>query len=245
MKIAEVKNVILEGLRPFAEMNGYRINKGRFGIFSKENNPKSSIDFVHHTWDFFVEIIPFVCVKFKDIHEICELCGFNLNYTVYIRLLMLEEIQKHGWYKSLIGKMQIEQTDRLSLIDYDSWVEDYRKKYPKARDLIIYTGSDDWIERCNERIGSLLPCAEDFINKYSTIESIDKLYNELPIRRNPYCMGWADHSMIGIISAKLAHNPEYDKIKDTYIRIVKKQTYSEYFRQSFYRAIDYLEKAGV
>ena len=77
------------------------------------------------------------------------------------------------------------------------------------------------------------------------VESIDKLYNELPIRRNPYCMGWADHSMIGIISAKLAHNPEYDKIKDTYIRIVKKQTYSEYFRQSFYRAIDYLEKAGV
>ena len=32
MKIQEVKTVILEGLRPFADKHGYKINKSRFGI---------------------------------------------------------------------------------------------------------------------------------------------------------------------------------------------------------------------
>lgn len=246
MKIQEVKNVILEGLKPFAEEIGYKINKGRFGIFSKERNPLTSIDFSYLTWGFEVQLEPYVRVDYKIIHEICEKCGFPLNYCAFINLFLLEEIHKHGWHKGLRNQMGIDQTDRLTITESEFSFEYMRKEKPDARDKIIFKEGDEWIERCNAIIASLLPYAVDYISQLSNIAGLDRLYNSFPINYyNPNCVGIDYHCMVGLISAKLAHNPQYDKLKDIYTTIVKKQIRVEATRQSFFRLVDYLDTAGL
>ena len=246
MKIQEVKNVILEGLKPFAEEIGYKINKGRFGIFSKERNPLTSIDFSYLTWGFEVQLEPYVRVDYKIIHEICEKCGFPLNYCAFINLFLLEEIHKHGWHKGLRNQMGIDQTDRLTITESEFSFEYMRKEKPDARDKIIFKEGDEWIERCNAIIASLLPYAVDYINNLSDIEGIDRLYNSFPINyNNPNCVGLHVHCMVGLISAKLTHNPQYDKLKDIYTTIMRKEDFSEETRQTFFRLVDYLDTAGL
>lgn len=246
MKIQEVKNVILEGLRPFADEYGYKINKGRFGIFSKNKNPITSIDFTYNTWGFENQLFPSVKVDFKIIHEICENCGFNLNFCAFINLFLLEEIHKHGWHDDLRWQMQIANTDRLTLTESELSFEFMRKRYPEARDKIIFKEGNEWIERCNAIIASLLPYAVDYISQLSNIAGLDRLYNSFPINyNNPNCVGLHVHCMVGLISAKLAHNPQYDKLKDIYTTIVKKQIRVEATRQSFFRLVDYLDTAGL
>lgn len=244
MKIQEVKTAILEGLRPFAEKNGYKIHKGNFGIFSKERNPLTSIDFIYNTWGFEVQLFPYVKVDYKIIHEICENCGFNLNFCAFINLFLLEEIHKHGWSNDLRNQMGIAGTDSLTLTESKLSFEFMRKRYPEARDKIIFKEGDEWIERCNDIIGSLLPCAVDYISQLSNIEGLDRLYNSFPINyHNPNCVGFDYHCMVGLISAKLAHNPQYDKLKEIYSAIVKKKDLIEATRQSFFRLVDYLDTA--
>jgi len=246
MKIQEVKTAILEGLKPFAEEIGYKINKGRFGIFSKERNPLTSIDFSYLTWGFEVQLEPYVRVDYKIIHEICEKCGFPLNYCAFINLFLLEEIHKHGWHKGLRNQMGIDQTDRLTITESEFSFEYMRKEKPDARDKIIFKEGDEWIERCNAIIASLLPYAVDYINRLSDIEGLDRLYNSFPINYyNPNCVGFDYHCMVGLISAKLAHNPQYDKLKEIYTTIVKKKDLIEETRQSFFRLVDYLDTAGL
>lgn len=246
MKIQEVKNIMLEGLRPFADEYGYKINKGRFGIFSKNKNPLTSINFTYNTWGFEVQLFPYVSVDYKIIHEICEKCGFPLNYCAFINLFLLEEIHKHGWHKGLRNQMGIDQTNSLSITESEFSFEYMRKEKPKARDKIIFKEGDEWIEHCNAIIASLLPYAVDYINRLSDIEGLDRLYNSLPINYyNPNCIGFDYHCMVGLISAKLAHNPQYDKIKDTYTAIVKKKNLLEETRQSFFRLVDYLDTTGL
>lgn len=247
MKIGDVKNTILDGLRPFAEENGFKVNKGKFGIFLKEKERISSIDFSYCTWGFYVDLYPHVKIKFKVIHEICEQCGYNLNYTAFINLFELEDIQKHGLLWNLFTKEPWTNRDRITLLDCgnDFWVERLRKENPDSENQIMLV-DNGWGERCNKRIEELLPYAVDYIDRYSDIEAIDRLYNTFPINfRNPNCSSSISNSVIGLISAKLSHNPRYDKIKETYTAIIKKECYYEETRQSFFRIIDYLDNTAL
>ena len=246
MKIQEVKTAILEGLRPFANEHGYKINKGRFGIFSKERTPRSAIYFIYNTWGFEVQLFPSVCVEFKIIHEICEQCGFHLNHCAFVNLFLLEEIQKRGSRANSLNQMGIAGTDSLTLTESELSFEYMRQDNPEARDKIIFKEGDEWIDRCNAIIASLLPYAVDYISQLSNIAGLDRLYNSFPINyNNPNCVGLHVHCMVGLISAKLAHNPQYDKLKDIYTTIMRKEDFPEETRQSFFRLVDYLDTAGL
>lgn len=219
MKIREVKNSILEGLTTFAEMNGFKVNKGGFALFSREQNPLSSIFFTYNSWGFEIDLFPWVSVDFKPITEICNQCDFNLNHSAFINLFVLEHLQKHRWHPDLKWQMQVDKTDRL-----------------------ILTDEMDWAAYCDNRINDLLPCAMNYIMELSVIESIDRLYNSLPIKRfNPNCSGLDTHCIIGIISAKLSQNPLYDKLKDSYTKIVRKEDFTEKMKRSFFRILDCLD----
>lgn len=242
MKIKDIKEIVLSGLKPFADEHGFKINKGRFSLISKSKNPISIIEFLYISWGFSVELTPLVEIKIQAIHDICEQNGFHLNYTAYIRLFILKEIHKHGWHKGLRNQMQIDKTDSLAITDYKEEFEYFREEHPKAKDQIVCTEHDGWIERCNDRIMELMPYALDYIEKYSTIEAIDRLYNTLPINRyDPNCSSIVHHCMIGIISAKLAHNPQYDELKQIYYSIMEKDNILEEYKQTFLKIIDYLD----
>ena len=72
----------------------------------------------------------------------------------------------------------------------------------------------------------LLPIALDFLSQYDSIDSIDQLFNTMPIEQySPYCSGLDTHCMVGLISAKLSNNADYENVKRMYQRIVKKRRF--------------------
>ena len=153
MKLSDVKQIVLTELTPFAEEHGLKIKKSKFGVGSKRGqNPKFDIFFLHNTWVVEVELLPWVNIYFKEIHNICEACGFDLNYTVGINLLLLEEIHKQGWNRNMTYKLF---EAHIPLRDWEEWIDNFR-----------------------ETMNRLCPLAIDYINRYSTIEAVDKLYNQ-------------------------------------------------------------------
>ena len=224
MRIAAVKQIVLTELTAFAEEHGLKVKKSDFGVSSKRGqNPSYSIYFIHNTWVDEVDLFPKVCIKFKEIHDICERCGFHLNYTLYFNLLLLEEVHKQGGWSS---RMQWE-------------MERYR------RERIILLDDVEWIDKFRETMNRLCPLAIDYINRYSTIEALDKLYNQFPIDEyNPNCCSSIHHCFIGLIAAKLANNPEYKLIKDVYSAIIKIKGRQE-TKIAFARLIKYLDDMPV
>ena len=258
MKIQEIKQAILEGLRPFAEANGFTIDENRFGIFSEKSDHTSSIDFLCYTSENGAEIYPYVNIEFPVIHDICRQCGFYLNYTAYMNMFVLEilkayhypdyistrpeELDRFVWHQAIETKMSFALGNRLTLISDADECKRLRKEYKDAKEQIIHTDSG-WVKRCNKRIGALLPYALDYIHDLSDMEAIDRLYNGRPITWNPSDTSREAGCIVGLIAARLAHNPRYDEIKDTLLSIMThdRLNINEDIRQSFLRVADYLD----
>lgn len=219
MKIREVKQTVLTELIPFADEYGFRVNKSGFALSSKGRNHLSSIYFTYNTWGFEINLFPWVSIDFKEIHEICSLSGFNLNHVAFVNLYVLKAIQRYGWNPDLKWKMQVDLTDRFILVD-----------------------GEDWIIRFREMISDLCDYALKYIEGLQTIESVDRLYNTLPIQKyNPNCSGLDTHCFIGLISAKLSNNPNYHRLKDVYSAIVRNEDFRDDTKESFFHAVTYLE----
>lgn len=258
MNIQEIKQAILEGLRPFAEANGFTIDENRFGIFRENPDHTSSIDFLCYTSANGAEIYPYVNIEFPVIHDICSQCGFYLNYTAYMNMFVLEIIKAYNypahidtqpewlkkfvWHRDLETKMSFACGNKLTILSDADECKRLRKEYKDAKEQIIHTDSG-WIKKCNRRIGALLPYALDYIGDLGSMESIDQLYNGRPITWNPSDTSREAGCIVGLIAAKLAHNPRYDEIKDTNFSIMTtdRLTINEDIRQSFFRVADYLD----
>jgi len=220
MKIQDIKNHLFYALEPFAEANGFRTVKSRFALSRKESDRTDEIFFLTNSWGFEVQIFPCVSVDFRRVTEICNECGFHLNYSVFINLLLLREIELHGFNPDMRWQMQVKQHDRLVLSD----------KYPNYDQL-------------DSNLFPLLPLALKFFSEYHNIKSLDQLYNQRPINQySPYRSGLDTHCMVGIISARLADNPQYEEIKRMYQRIVKKENFRDEMKSSFSQAITLLDE---
>ena len=220
MKLSDVKQIVLTELTPFAEEHGLKIKKSKFGVGSKRGqNPKFDIFFLHNTWVVEVELLPWVNIYFKEIHNICEACGFDLNYTVGINLLLLEEIHKQGWNRNMTYKLF---EAHIPLRDWEEWIDNFR-----------------------ETMNRLCPLAIDYINRYSTIEAVDKLYNQPPFDEySPNCSSSTHRCFIGLIAAKLVNNPEYDRLKKVYSAIIKPSPWMKH-KIAFDRLKKYLDDMPV
>lgn len=220
MKIQDIKKHIFHALGPLAAANDFKILKGRFTLSRKVGNRTDEIFFTYCSWGFEVNIFPYVSVDFGEITTICNDCGFHLNHSAFINLLLLQRIKQRGFNADLRWKMQVTQTDRFILSD---------------------NAPDDY-NRLDIGLSPLLPIALDFLSQYDSINSIDRLFNNHPIEQyNPYCSGLDTHCMIGLISAKLSHNTDYEDIKQMYQRIVEKEDFTDNMKSSFTRLTAYLD----
>ena len=216
MKLSDVKQIVLTELTPFAEQHGLEVKKDDFGLFSKKGqNPSVDLSFTYNTCGFEVKLFPWVDINFKEISEICEACGFNLNYAAYINLLVLEEIHKHGWNRNMTYKLF---DSHITLIDGEEGIDKFR-----------------------ETMNRLCPLALEYIKRYSTIEAVDKLYNQPPFDEyNPNCSSLTHRCFIGLIAAKLVNNPEYDHLKKVYSAIIQPSPWMKN-KIAFDRLIKYLD----
>ncbi len=70
-----------------------------------------------------------------------------------------------------------------------------------------------------------------FLEKYNTVDAIDKLVNTNPSERVIYCDDLAWRMMNGLISAKLNNNPKYEDLK-SYYRAEVERIYQGHFKYS-------------
>ena len=170
---------------------------------------------------FEVNVFPYVSVDYGEITTICNDCGFTLNHSAFINLLLLQRIKLQGFNPDLRWNMQVAQTDRFILSDDEP----------------------DNYNRLDVELSPLLPIELDFISQYDRIDSIDRLFNTMPIEQySPYCSGLDTHCMVGLIPAKLSKNADYENIKRMHHRIVKKEDFTSDMKSSFSRVVAYLEQ---
>ena len=218
MKLTEVKNNFLLGFEEFAKEQNFKIVKKDFEIKKYEKEYTFAFQFDYNYWQDEIHLFPFVAIKLNQIHDICKINGYDLNYTAFINLLFLEKYFKNKYNEDTCWKMQYNQKDRLKIFS----LNDIDKIIDKTLNLIYKYGLN-------------------YIEKYSNIKSIDALYNENPLAYNPNCSGLNTHSIIGLISAKLSKNINYDNLEEIYSKIVRENDFNEIDKVAFEKIKNYLK----
>lgn len=220
MRIKNVKDEILGGLKDFAKQNGFKIRKGDFKLLKSEKIRDINIHFTYNTWGFAIELFPMVCISFKEVHRICEVNGYDLNYSAFINILLLKEIVDNGFDYQKKWELQLKRADRIPM-------EDDTLDYPKIVREVL----------------DLMPYAMDFINDIQDYKDLDRVYNTFPIKKdnNLFRLWNCTQCIIGLIAAKLANNPRYDEVKDIYTDWMKTEDCSESTKVAFYKIKEYLE----
>lgn len=80
-----------------------------------------------------------------------------------------------------------------------------------------------------------------FFEQYNTVAAIDKLFNETPTEKVPYCddLGW--RIIIALIAAKLNLNPQYRKLRDYYESEVEEKFQGYFMYEKCMKVIDFLD----
>lgn len=223
MKIKDVKDLVFTALTPFAQELGFTmIDVRHFSLFYPTDDDISiSIEFTYESYENEIELFPWVTIASIDISEICEDCDVDLYDAAYINLLVLEQIKIHGDNEQRINKALKNKGDRIILRDDSEW---------------YYTFTDT--------MKRLLPLALGYINRFRTLEAIDREYNSLPLKINsPIWPDLRTRCFAGIIAAKLTHNPNYTLLKQQYSDIVTHMNYSKQIQDEFYNIIDFIDDA--
>ena len=218
MKLAEVKNNFLLGFEEFAKEQNFKIVKKDFEIKKSEKEYTCAFQFDYNYWQDEIHLFPFVAIKINQIHDICKINDYDLNYTAFINLLFLEKYFKNKYNEYTRWKMQYNQKDRFKIFN----LKDIDKSVDATLNLIYKYGLN-------------------YIEKYSNIKSIDALYNENPLAYNPNCSGLNTHCIIGLISAKLSKNINYDKLEKIYSKIVRENDFNEIDKVAFEKIKKYLK----
>ena len=92
MKISEIKSELLSTLKPYVSSQGFKVNKTQFCLKRDGENNECQFSFDYNSWGDEIHIFPYVQIRNKKIHSICETCDFHLNYTAFINLLVLKKI---------------------------------------------------------------------------------------------------------------------------------------------------------
>lgn len=217
MKIQCLKEELLNGLAPFASQNGFKIIKKSFELSKKTPNGDAKISFLHTFGVEDIKLQPFVEIRFRTIHELCSQHGFHLNYTAFINLFVLEFVLKNKFDENTQWKLALKGNDRFSI--------------HSAKDIV----------ETMDALKPMLSHALSYIDNYSTMDSISRLYNSKPEDEyNPNCSGMDTHCFVGLIASKLS-NDNYETIRKIYSDIVTKKDFQESTKQSFYSIRDYLD----
>lgn len=177
----------------------------------------ASISFEHLSGLDNIQIQPYVEIKIDAIHNICEKHGFNLNYTAFINLFVLESVLNNTYTSDTQWKLQINQKERFS----------------------VHSIQD--IGKIIEQLIPMLNNAVNYINSNSCIESIDRMYNTDPLYEyNPNCSGMDTHCIIGLIAAKLNKN-NYSHIREIYSNKVECCDFLESTKHSYFAIRDFLD----
>ena len=128
MKLSEIKNNLLTTLSPLVLNDGFKPNKTLFCLKRDDKNNECQFSFDHNSWSDEIHLLPYVQIKNKMIHSICEANDFHLNYTAFINLLLLKKIYNGTYTEDSRWQMQYNQQDRF-VIHNDSISKKQKQKW--------------------------------------------------------------------------------------------------------------------
>ncbi len=218
MKISEIKSELLSTLKPYVSSQGFKVNKTQFCLKRDGENNECQFSFDYNSWGDEIHIFPYVQIRNKKIHSICETCDFHLNYTAFINLLVLKKIYDGTFTEDTKWKMQYDRQDRF----------------------VIFDNSD--MEKAKAELIKLLPMGLKYFHDHDDIYAIDKMYNTPPLnKQNPNSSGFDTQCVIGLISAKLAHNGNYEQISSLYSSLIQSEDVLQDTRNKFERIKNLIE----
>lgn len=218
MKISEIKSELLSTLKPYVSSQGFKVNKTQFCLKRDGENNECQFSFDYNSWGDEIHIFPYVQIRNKKIHSICETCDFHLNYTAFINLLVLKKIYDGTFTEDTKWKMQYDRQDRF----------------------VIFDNSD--MEKAKAELIKLLPMGLKYFHDHDDIYAIDKMYNTPPLnKQNPNCSGFDTQCVIGLISAKLARNGNYEQISSLYSSLIQSEDVLQDTRNKFERIKNLIE----
>lgn len=210
MKISEIKNELLTTLSPCVLNHGFKVNKTKFCLKKNDENNESQFSFDYNSWGDEIHLFPYVQIKNKMIHSICEANGFHLNYTAFINLLLLRKIYDGTYTEDSKWQLQYDRQDRF----------------------IIFNKRD--LENTEKEMINLVSFGLEYLETNNNVYAIDKMYNTPPLNKhNPNCSGFDTQCIIGLISAKLAHNENYGQICDYYSSSINSEDMLQDTRHKF------------
>lgn len=210
MKISEIKNELLTTLSPCVLNHGFKVNKTKFCLKKNDENNESQFSFDYNSWGDEIHLFPYVQIKNKMIHSICEANGFHLNYTAFINLLLLRKIYEGTYTEDSKWQLQYDRQDRF----------------------IIFNKRD--LENTEKEMINLVSFGLEYLETNNNVYAIDKMYNTPPLnKQNPNCSGFDTQCIIGLISAKLAHNENYGQICDYYSSSINSEDMLQDIRLKF------------
>ena len=197
MEISKIKNHLLCYLTPFASKHGLKVVKSRFCLKREDENNEFQFSFDYNSWGDEIHLFPYVQIKNKIIHHVCKVNGFHLNYTAFINLLILNKIYNGDYTDDTKWEMQYNRQDRFVIFNENN------------------------LKNAEQRMEKLLPIGLNYLESYANIYAIDKMYNIPPLdRQNPNCSGLDTQCIIGLISAKISNNVNYDNICEQYSDLI-------------------------
>lgn len=190
MKISSIKDYIKEEFGPSMLEQGFRFAKKDFAFKKSVGKFRCDIYFMTLSWVYEVDLMPSVGISHHIIDDICEKCNFFVFRAAYVNLFVLEQIVlrngKIGGDENLEHELGLNFSERFELSDFDQ---------------------SKGVASIKSNLDTLLDLGVAFINKYATLQGLNKLYNTNPFEKyNHYCIGQHMHCFVGLILAKLCED---------------------------------------
>lgn len=207
--ITTIREIMPGSLKEYAAENGFTINNGKFSLNRRKNDCRQSLIFLS---SYYVQtcVKPVAYLKIPLIESICERCGFVYGgWVAQLELLCAEKIEKE------LKKLEEEQATSEERECRIGGIRNAMTHYRFDGEFEIWDEND--VHKASEKIQQQLPYAQKFFERYNGLESIDRNYNALPIRRDYYCIGIKAQTVCGIIAAYVMKNPDYYEVKKGYL----------------------------
>lgn len=197
MNLSDTRKKMFELLTPLSLDLGYKINKSQYLLSKKEQNKTSQLHFTYNYWFDEIQIFPYVDVNIKEINDIWIMFDEYISYTYSMNLKKLKDFYDIGD------------------IDWTKFNDGERDRYK------IFNIDNDLVDTCNKIEILFQKYGVKYITDFGSIEGVDKIYNNLKESNNPHCAGFQVRSVVGLISAKLSDNKNYDEISNFYTAKIK------------------------
>lgn len=107
-------------------------------------------------------------------------------------------------------------------------------QYDKQDRFVIFDNRD--LEKAKTELIKLLSMGLKYFHDHDDIYAIDKMYNTPPLnKQNPNCSDFDTQCVIGLISAKLARNGNYEQISSYYSNLIRSADMLQDTRNKFER----------